>query len=98
MFLLVPAHPGSPGQRAVKRLCVCVTAEFEITSGLVSCFLGTEVRQQEDGSILITEESHAKKVLETFHMHESKPVGTPSVSVQDPENSVPEERVGDDVP
>ena len=22
---LVPAHPGSPGQRAVKRLCVCVT-------------------------------------------------------------------------
>jgi len=24
MFLLVLAHPGSPGQRAVKRLCVCV--------------------------------------------------------------------------
>jgi len=26
MFLLVPAHPGCPGQnhRAVKRLCVCV--------------------------------------------------------------------------
>jgi len=24
VFLLVPAHPGSPGQRAVKRLCVCV--------------------------------------------------------------------------
>ena len=24
MFLLVPAHPGSPGQRAVKRSCVCV--------------------------------------------------------------------------
>ena len=21
---LVPAHPGSPGQRAVKRVCVCV--------------------------------------------------------------------------
>ena len=27
---LVPAHPGSPGQRAVKRLCVCV-------SGLGNC-------------------------------------------------------------
>ena len=25
MFLLVPAHPGRPGQRAVKRSCVCVT-------------------------------------------------------------------------
>ena len=24
MFLLVLAYPGSPGQRAVKRLCVCV--------------------------------------------------------------------------
>jgi len=22
-FFLVPAHPGSPGQKAVKRLCVC---------------------------------------------------------------------------
>jgi len=22
--VLVPAHPGSPGQRAVKRVCVCV--------------------------------------------------------------------------
>ena len=24
MFRLVPAHPGRPGQRAIKRLCVCV--------------------------------------------------------------------------
>jgi len=24
MFLLVPAYPGSPGQKAVKQLCVCV--------------------------------------------------------------------------
>ena len=24
MFLVVPAYPGSPGQKAVKRLCVCV--------------------------------------------------------------------------
>ena len=24
MFLLVPAHPGRPGQRAVKRSCVFV--------------------------------------------------------------------------
>jgi len=23
-FLLAPAHPGRPGKRAVKRLCVCV--------------------------------------------------------------------------
>jgi len=24
MFLLVPTYPGSPGQKAVKRLCLCV--------------------------------------------------------------------------
>jgi len=24
VFLLVPAYPGSPGPKAVKRLCVCV--------------------------------------------------------------------------
>ena len=24
MFLLVPAYPGCPGQKAVKRSCVCV--------------------------------------------------------------------------
>jgi len=24
-IFLVPAHPGSPGQRAVKRVCVCVS-------------------------------------------------------------------------
>ena len=24
MFLLVPAYAGSPGQKAVKRVCVCV--------------------------------------------------------------------------
>jgi len=28
MFLLVPAYPGSPGQKAVKRLCVCVCKIF----------------------------------------------------------------------
>ena len=29
MFLLVPAYPGSPGQKAIKRLCVCVMAWCE---------------------------------------------------------------------
>ena len=26
---LVPAHPGSPGKRAVKRVCVCVCSIFK---------------------------------------------------------------------
>jgi len=35
MFLLVPAHPGSPGQRAIKRLflCCCYTV-LEACMGL----------------------------------------------------------------
>ena len=31
---LVPAHPGSPGKRAVKRLCVCVTVSATYDSDL----------------------------------------------------------------
>jgi len=27
---LVPAHPGSPGKRAVKRVCVCVLFKFSL--------------------------------------------------------------------
>ena len=27
-IFLVPAHPGSPGQRAIKRVCVCVTCRL----------------------------------------------------------------------
>jgi len=30
MFLLVPAYPGSPGQKAVKRLCVCVCVTHSV--------------------------------------------------------------------
>ena len=35
MFLLVPAHPGRPGQRAVKRLCVCVCVLQEVKLSVV---------------------------------------------------------------
>ena len=30
MFLLVPAYPGRPGQKAVKRLCVCVYYSIQL--------------------------------------------------------------------
>jgi len=52
MFLLVLAYPGSPGQKAVKRLCVCVidnvlTQQINSTlsdSVLVSCMATALVR------------------------------------------------------
>ena len=33
---LVPAHPGSPGQRATKRVCVCVCMSSFVVLHLVS--------------------------------------------------------------
>ena len=36
---LVPAHPGSPGKKAFKRVCVCVHAASELNTRLVElCF------------------------------------------------------------
>ena len=37
MFLLVPAYPGSPGQKAVKRLCVCVCVTCFLLSAFSDC-------------------------------------------------------------
>ena len=34
MFLLVPAYPGSPGQKAVKQLCVCVCVPYRPHRGI----------------------------------------------------------------
>jgi len=34
---LVPAHPGSPGQEAVKRVCVCVCVYSLSSSHTVVC-------------------------------------------------------------
>jgi len=40
MFLLVLAYPGSPGQRAVKRLCLCVC----VCTVAVVCVVGAVAR------------------------------------------------------
>jgi len=40
MFLLVPAYLGSPGQKAVKRLCVClnIVGFNEVFPVIIICF------------------------------------------------------------
>ena len=44
VYLLVPAHPGSPGQRAVKRLCVCVCVCVWLSSNSLGCTAPIRVR------------------------------------------------------
>ena len=35
VFLLVPAYPGCPGPRAIKRLCVCVCVKSTMSGGVL---------------------------------------------------------------
>jgi len=49
---LVPAHPGSPGHRAIKRVCVCVTAEEHACEQLTQgCYLKAERLRVEPATI-----------------------------------------------
>ncbi|KAK3012400.1 hypothetical protein RJ639_010565 [Escallonia herrerae] len=51
--------------------------EFEMTDiGLMSYYLGIEVRQREDG-IFISQEAYAKEILKRYRMVYCKPVKTP---------------------
>jgi len=40
---LVRAHPGGPGQRAVKRVCVCVTVNSCKVVFFLDCFLQSKL-------------------------------------------------------
>ncbi|XP_020266633.1 uncharacterized protein LOC109842135 [Asparagus officinalis] len=51
--------------------------EFEMTdNGLMSYFLGIEVKQQQEG-IFISQKKYMKEILEKFKMNECNPVNTP---------------------
>ena len=51
--------------------------EFEMTdNGLMSYFLGIEVKQQQDG-IFISQKKYMKEILEKFKMSSCNPVNTP---------------------
>jgi len=54
---LVPAHPGSPGKRAVKRVCVCVLSgdnpkQFKIGTFLSFSILKPKISEDEDLQLL----------------------------------------------
>ncbi|TYJ97580.1 putative mitochondrial protein [Cucumis melo var. makuwa] len=54
-----------------------MTQEFKMTDiGLMSYYLGIEVKQSEEG-IFISQERYTREILEKFNMMNSKPVATP---------------------
>jgi len=54
--------------------------EFEMTdNGLMSYFLGIEVKQQQDG-VFISQKKYMKEILEKFKMSNCNPVNTPLVT------------------
>ncbi|KAK3039773.1 hypothetical protein RJ639_027086 [Escallonia herrerae] len=53
--------------------------QFDMTDmGLMSYYLGLEVKQMKDG-IFMSQEGYAKEVLKKFKMLDSKPVKTPMI-------------------
>ncbi|XP_070023045.1 uncharacterized mitochondrial protein AtMg00810-like [Nicotiana sylvestris] len=57
-----------------------MSREFEMTDvGLMSYYLGLEVKQMEDG-IFISQESYTKEILKKFNMLDCNPVNTPMES------------------
>jgi len=47
---------------------------FNITEGELNQFLGTEIEQKSDGSIVMHQGSYCKRILEKFNMTEANPV------------------------
>jgi len=61
---LVPAHPGSPGQRAVKRVCVCVSDLLQITT---MSLIGARFDRLTGQVPLQTNNDSALKIMGDFH-------------------------------
>ncbi|TXG51252.1 hypothetical protein EZV62_023776 [Acer yangbiense] len=54
-----------------------MTREFEMTDiGLMSYYLGIEVKQKEYG-VFISQEGYARELLKKFKMNDCKPISTP---------------------
>lgn len=65
------------GKREIDFFVKELKKEFKVTIGFFDSFLKIQVKQQEDGSIFITQRLYAKKILEKFGIAQSKSVSTP---------------------
>ena len=68
-------------------------SQFCVAVSPLSCFLGLQITQLQDGSISVSQENYTKKVLQRFNMCDCNKVATPvdSVTVNDVNSCVAEQ-------
>lgn len=73
----------STHQQEIESFVKELEKEFKITVKPVSYYLGLEIERSEDGSIKISQQAYAKKILERFGFQDCKPVSTPMIKEPD---------------
>ena len=68
LTFLVPAHLGSPGQRAVKRVCVCVARRLTVGGDVLDGHAGLNGHEAENREDDETAE-HARRTVDERHDH-----------------------------
>jgi hypothetical protein len=81
-----------------RQLMADMKTAFLITENPVSCFLGLQIQRQSDGSVFISQESYARKILERFNMLECNKVDTPMDKLSVAEEGADSVPVTDQVP
>lgn len=64
-------------QKTCDRLIGYLRKHFEVRTVDSSCFIGVEIRQLEDGSILLNQRGYIDRMLVKFNMTQCKPAKTP---------------------
>ena len=53
-------------------------SEFSVTSSPASCFLGLQIKQENDGSVFINQAHYTHRLLTKFNMSNCNPIATPA--------------------
>ena len=65
-------------QESIDELLKELEQEFDITTDQAGMFLGLQIEQQKDGSILLHQATYTQKIIGRFRMDEANPVSIPA--------------------